>query len=442
MLQVVGLHGFKSFYGTKSVSFGSLTILAGANSSGKSSLMQPLLLMKQTLECPFDPGPLLLEGPNVRITSADQVLARQRTAGEDRVGVVVGLRGAPMYSALFKKAPRGFALFEQTLGNPRRPNDKGVALKEGVSLSVKSDEIQALSKLNNMVRAWSQISRTKKPTFGTVRDRCFIGLSVDIEGGDASNKPNVDIDIASFVAEALKSLIHIPGLRGNPERTYKTTAVGSSFPGTFDNYVASVIQSWQAKGAVELRQLNQNLAQVGLNPGVSATEELDTRVAIEVSRVAGVSAIDDRVSIADVGLGVSQVLPFLVALLVARPGQIVYVEQPELHLHPASQYRLAEVIQHAIVRGVQVIMETHSAILIRGVQTLVAQGRIESDQVVLNWFSRNEGGATRVDSKTLDKDGSVGSWPADFDEVSLAADTAYLDAVAEVHGQSLSEEQL
>ena len=72
----VALSGFKSFMRRQSVEFRNLTILAGANSSGKSSLMQALLLLKQTLEVGYDPGVLLLDGPNVKFSSADQVFSR------------------------------------------------------------------------------------------------------------------------------------------------------------------------------------------------------------------------------------------------------------------------------------------------------------------------------------------------------------------------------
>jgi hypothetical protein len=64
----IGVSGFKSFSEETRIQLGSLTILAGANSSGKSSIMQPLLLMKQTLEAYYDPGALLLDGPNVSFT--------------------------------------------------------------------------------------------------------------------------------------------------------------------------------------------------------------------------------------------------------------------------------------------------------------------------------------------------------------------------------------
>ena len=64
--------GFKSISDEQTLEVRPLTLLAGANSSGKSSMMQPLLLLKQTLEAPYDPGPLLLTGPNVKFTSARQ----------------------------------------------------------------------------------------------------------------------------------------------------------------------------------------------------------------------------------------------------------------------------------------------------------------------------------------------------------------------------------
>src|SRR5437763_5696791 len=68
--------GFKSISDDQSIEIGPLTILAGANSSGKSSMMQLLLLLKQTLEAPYDAGPVLLNGPIMRFTLADQLFSR------------------------------------------------------------------------------------------------------------------------------------------------------------------------------------------------------------------------------------------------------------------------------------------------------------------------------------------------------------------------------
>ena len=71
----IAVKGFKSIAEECAIDIHPLTILAGANSSGKSSIMQPLLMLKQTLEAPYDPGPLLIDGPNVQFTEAAQFLS-------------------------------------------------------------------------------------------------------------------------------------------------------------------------------------------------------------------------------------------------------------------------------------------------------------------------------------------------------------------------------
>src|SRR5882672_12822611 len=68
--------GFKSISEEQKIEVRPLTILAGANSSGKSSMMQPLLLLKQTLESPYDPGPIRLNGPNAKFAKVDELLSR------------------------------------------------------------------------------------------------------------------------------------------------------------------------------------------------------------------------------------------------------------------------------------------------------------------------------------------------------------------------------
>jgi predicted ATPase len=137
------------------------------------------------------------------------------------------------------------------------------------------------------------------------------------------------------------------------------------------------------------------------------------------------------VNMADVGFGLSQVLPVLVALLVAQPGQLVYLEQPEIHLHPLAQRRLAGVLAAAAKRGIRVVLETHSALLLRQIQTLVAKGDLATDLVKLHWFKRNPGdGITQLFTADLDENGAFGEdWPEDFDEIHLTAEKDYLDAV-------------
>src|SRR6266446_6274232 len=96
--------GFKSINKEQSLEIRPLTILAGVNSSGKSSIMQPLLLLKQTLEASYDPGPLLLNGPNVKFTSAEQLLSRiGKRHSSDTFHVGMRLRTGEGFQTTFRK---------------------------------------------------------------------------------------------------------------------------------------------------------------------------------------------------------------------------------------------------------------------------------------------------------------------------------------------------
>lgn len=122
------------------------------------------------------------------------------------------------------------------------------------------------------------------------------------------------------------------------------------------------------------------------------------------------------------------VLPVVVALHAASPDQLVYLEQPEIHLHPRAQREFANVLVDAIHRGVRIVAETHSSLLLLGIQTAVAEGRLNPSDVRLHWFQRDEDGITSVRSGTLDAAGAFGDWPEDFADVELESESSYLDA--------------
>jgi len=239
-----------------------------------------------------------------------------------------------------------------------------------------------------------------------------------------------------MLSSLLGRLIHLPGLRGNPARSYPNAAVSDVFPGTFQDYVASIVAKWQQEKSNEnLESLNVALEKIGLTWKVTAKSLDATRIELRVGRLPHFKnkkqQLNDTVNIADVGVGVSQALPVAVALVEAKPGQMVYIEQPEIHLHPKAQKQMAQLLAGAAKRGVIVIAETHSTLLLRGIQTLVASGEISPDLVKLHWFKRDhETGETTVTSADLDENGAYGpDWPEDFDDIMLDTEQEYLDAV-------------
>lgn len=402
-LSSIEVEGFKAIGSRTEMAIRPLTILAGANSSGKSSIMQPLLLMKQTLEAPTDPGVFLLDGPNVKFTAASQVVSRFGKEEGKGFGVRFRFVGGDDLALTYERAAEGGFEISRMLQSGEAVEDMAIP------------------------RGWGS-DLVARP----VRDRCFLSLAV-MPSRDATPESVTGVIAqrsAALVRGALSRMIHLPAMRGNPERNYRTTAVGPEFPGTFEPYVASVVHQWQSGKDPRIQRLGEALARLGLTWGVDASRVDDTRIELKVgrSRERPSEGPADLVSIADVGFGVSQCLPVLVAALVAVEGQLLYIEEPEIHLHPRAQFALAEVLADAANRGVRVVVETHSSLLLTGVQALVAEGKLSPGLVALHWFSRDKVGRTHVRSAELDEGGAFGDWPEDFAEVALDAQARYLDA--------------
>ena len=425
--------GFKSISDKQSIEVRPLTILAGANSSGKSSIMQPLLLLKQTLEASFDPGPLLLHGPNVRFTSADQLLSRIGK-GQSLDSFLVGMRlntGESFQTRFRKEHKLGFSIEQMEMA----ATSGAFTLWPGMSHA----EILKTGATQGKDPASELPEQFKRGNWGVTPVRCFLQpewLVQESSSATMQSKTSLSIgrDLTAVWERTILDVIHLPGLRGNPERTYPVTAVGASFPGTFEMYTASVISQWIDESRDTLNDLSADLRLLRLTGGITARRVNGVQIELFVGRLPDIapSRPEDRVNIADVGVGVSQTLPVLVALHAAKPGQLVYVEEPETHLHPRAQLALARVLASAAKRGVQVVVETHSSILLLGVQTLVAEGYLEPNKIKLHWFQREKDGRTVIRGADLDEAGRFGDWPEDFDDVSLKAQAHYLDTAEAV----------
>ncbi len=130
----------------------------------------------------------------------------------------------------------------------------------------------------------------------------------------------------------------------------------------------------------------------------------------------------------DVGFGVSQVLPALVLLYYVPEGSTVLMEQPEIHLHPAVQSELADVMLNvAEARNVQIIVESHSEHLMRRLQRRVAEEEAASEDVRLYFVSTNGSQAQACDLH-LNRWGEIENWPDNFFGDELGEITAISEA--------------
>lgn len=418
-IREIFVSGYKCILRKQGIEIRPLTVLAGANNTGKTSIMQPLLLLKQTLEETYDPGPILLSGPIVKLYSTKQVLSKRfdgTYVDRLRIGVTTEY-GAKLTLALRESVGKGFKIQQMCY------SDKGEDLRMRLGMPHK----KIVRMLSPTLRGFAKVFKGSK--LEVTRNRCFLGFQ--LTHSEKYGTRRMEFIPTGMFADYLRDLIHLPGLRGIAARVYPVTAVGEKYPGTFEKYIASIIVNWQqSKNREKLRQVTNDLKRLGLTWNIAAREISDTYIEIEVGRLKEGKAkrTKDMVNIADVGSGVSQALPLVVALNIARPGQIVFIEQPELHLHPRAQNALAKVLANAANRGVRVVVETHSALLLLGIQAAVARGEILPSKVKLHWFLRGEDGVTKIKSVELDRAGAFGKWPEDFGRVSLESEKEYLDA--------------
>ena len=119
----------------------------------------------------------------------------------------------------------------------------------------------------------------------------------------------------------------------------------------------------------------------------------------------------------NVGFGISYSLPIIVALLKAKPDDLVILENPEAHLHPQGQRKVGELIARAAQGGVQVIVETHSDHILNGIRLAVKKNVLEKEKAKLYYFcTKTENGITKhtFEEPRLDDNGRLDFWPEGF----------------------------
>ena len=129
------------------------------------------------------------------------------------------------------------------------------------------------------------------------------------------------------------------------------------------------------------------------------------------------------------GFGLTQVLPIVVAALSANADDLLLIENPEVHLHPAGQAQMGGFLAEVVAAGVQVVVETHSDHVLNGVRRAVKNGALASQDTALHFFrTRDESQVAerpQVESPLLDAGGNIDNWPNGFFD-QFDSDVSYL----------------
>ncbi len=370
MISRIDLRHFKCFE-TLKLSLRPLTLLSGSNATGKSSVMQALVLLHQTMREHEWSSRLMLNGATIRLGT-----------GADVIDQVYGRRSCRI--ALFDgDADR----FEWEFEGERDEMSMAVQRTQGDTESHggwDTDESQALRRL-------LPLDASDHP----LTDRlCRLTYLTAERLGPREYYSYDDPQLTPVVGPRGENAVSV--LHSGRDRQVLPELVEAGVPHT------------------RFRQVEARMA--GFFPGcVLAVEQVPRANAVTLG--VRVSSDTDFHRPVHTGFGLTQVLPIVVAALSASEEDMLLIENPEVHLHPAGQAAMGEFLGKVSSAGVQVMIETHSDHVLNGIRRAVKGGMLSSDNVALHFFRpRSETDATgpQVQSPAIDSDGNIDSWPDGF----------------------------
>lgn len=368
MLQGIDLKHFKCFSLLK-LPLSPLTLLSGANASGKSSVIQALVLLHQTMREHEWSLRLMLNGASVRLGSVADVIDQVR-----------GRRSCEI------------ALLDHT-GHFRwrfsGERDEMSMAVDHVSISgidpIKEDQPKMLHHL---------LPETTLSHHFTQRLRGLAYLTAE-RLGPREYYPLEDPQLTPVVGprgEHAVSVLH----SGRDEHIPETLVIGGKPPTRLRQVEARMNGFFPGCELRVVEVPNANTVTLGVrtSSGLNFQRPIHT------------------------GFGLTQVLPIVVAALSASHEGLLLIENPEVHLHPAGQAMMGEFLAEVSAAGVQVILETHSDHVLNGVRRAVKKKTLSPDNIALHFFrprqEDDQDGAAQVQSPVIDDDGNIDTWPEGF----------------------------
>ena len=154
--------------------------------------------------------------------------------------------------------------------------------------------------------------------------------------------------------------------------------------------------------------------------GLAESAHTEGRGRVGIGLTVTPPGLDREVDLTAVGVGVSQVLPVLLLCLLAEPGTLVVLEQPELHLHPRLEQKLADFLLACVRSGRQIVVETHSEHLVNRLRYHIASDPTDDTHDLIKLiFAESDNGITKYRTPEINRYGGVGdNWPAGFLDLS------------------------
>lgn len=437
MITQFGFKNFKAWQSFGPARFAPLTILFGSNSSGKSSVAQFLLMLKQTVESQDRRMVLNIGGSKTAVdlgnfyeivfghdetrrisfdlswklpmplTLSDSYHQRDYSGQEMRFESEVGIQSA-----------RGSALGVEsmcyTLGDLQ-----GTGMRAGMVHTDRPNSPYELDQekyefIRNPGRAWPVTEPTK----------CY-GFPDEV----VSYYQNAGVvrALALCFERLFQGLFYLGPLRERFSRQYAWSGEAPEHVGwKGEHTIPAILAAKDRKVSRAKNKMSRRITEViaewlqrmGLIEAFELKPIAPKRREYEV--LVKTPGAGNWVNITDVGFGISQFLPVLVQCFYASPGSVILIEQPEIHLHPAAQLWLADLFIEVIhsrengeSRNVQLIVESHSEHFLRRLQRRIAEKEVSRDEVAAYFCQPGHDGANLTPLE-VDFFGNIRNWPENF----------------------------
>lgn len=468
-IETFSLTGFKAFDTTVSLPIRPVTILAGLNSHGKSSIIHALLLLKQTLLAEKRvSGRLVLEwsGPFFQINELVELVHNK----EEEKSFTLSFEIPSKLNNLSEHTKAILPAVQNNAGyvevgftfTPVVSQGRTIRVSLKVSLSVLTSSVLEEKNQTPLIKLEiddlerkvkyqdKEFDCGKTLTFSYFlpiweeRPPELLTIKDDPEFETAKRRYEVYSIYQDLFQPAIEviqqelwhNLKYLGPLRSEPQREYSVGKLlhKDDIGKTGENAVVLLYQNWHEK--INFVVLPQDRTQV-ISWHELSFKEIEVGVAINeslrwlgmqelkiIEKVPGLliqaifpTSLSQKtwVTIADIGFGVSQILPVLAMGLLAEPDSILIFEQPEIHLHPRAQARLAELLVCFAYLGKRIIIETHSDHLINRLRRLVAEDLTDQlcDKVGI-MFVQQDGKGAKIEALRVDKEGLIENWPDGF----------------------------
>ena len=395
MITELSAQNFKSWKDTGKLQMAPLTGFFGANSSGKTSILQTLLMLKQTVERPADWNGVIDFGDDssrVNLGGFDETIHQHNS--DLSLGVAVS----------WKLSER------QNLGPVETDFlSFSMSIVQKYKHSVELDNFCYTSGEHAFKIAWESSGYKFKSKYYSENADLFRCYGVVRETGPLESFAPLK---SAFEELFHQRICYLGPLREYPRSRY---AWQGNHPEDVGQHGEGMISGMLSK-RVQLhgidKQITEWLQRLGLIDSYSVSPIRDAERDYEflVRKYKG----GPEVRLTDVGFGVSQVLPVLVLCYYVPEGSILILEQPEAHLHPKVQSELADLLIEVIKsRRLQIILESHSEHLILRLMRRIAEEQISADDTAFYFCQMNEG-TSQIEKLNVDNYGNITNWPENF----------------------------